>query len=164
MQQKANQKTPSAHGAQAEAGKKAYVPPRMHVIPLHCQLLAASRAETCMMPAEWTRETGGYFNISGDVGRQAYDRGEALCADPQPLLQLIDTYWLDKTPDRSNPEGISLRELLTNGTPRPDVYCNYYYYIGWDAGRNSTYTYYNFTIAYCYNNTHYRIDLHDTAW
>ncbi|MBR1712259.1 MAG: hypothetical protein IJ722_02495 [Alloprevotella sp.] len=42
MQQQSNEQRPAAH--EAQDGKKAYAPPRMQVIPLNCQLLAASQA------------------------------------------------------------------------------------------------------------------------
>ena len=44
MQQENRERKPAAHEAQdGMDGKKAYVPPRMQVIPLNCQLLAASQ-------------------------------------------------------------------------------------------------------------------------
>ena len=52
---KKDDKQRPAHETQAEVKKKAYVPPRMQVFKLGCQLLAASRQATCGEMIEGTK-------------------------------------------------------------------------------------------------------------
>ena len=157
MQQKANQKKPSAHGAQTE--RKKYVPPRMQVIPLGPQqMLATSGAAACMMPDKYGSD-GGFFFQSQDLAPRLYDRWPAICENPQVLIDegILSNQELD-VPQSYNPDDITLRELITQGTPRPDVECEHSY-----ESTNGEVSI-GMRMAFCYNDRKYRLSISHYSW
>ncbi|MBR1713141.1 MAG: hypothetical protein IJ722_07035 [Alloprevotella sp.] len=83
MQQQDKEKKASAHEVQAEVKEKIYVSPRMEVIPLGCQLLAASGGCTELIKRVGT-SGGGPGNGNAGMGD---DRSIILGCD---ILQTVD--------------------------------------------------------------------------
>lgn len=145
-----------------------YVKPAMHVFPLGCGLLATSgMADECAATPELVLGENSYrwfFRFNSNAIRAS--ETESLCANPQLMAdrRLVSEDQIDWVyPVASvNPYGLTLRDLINYGTPRPDIECRYDYVP--PSGSDGGYTYYYLDMVICYNGIFYQVQFSDQSW
>ncbi|MBR1713163.1 MAG: hypothetical protein IJ722_07150 [Alloprevotella sp.] len=149
----------------AEKGTKAYVPPRMQVLKLETQLLAASRQAICeVIPGTRWYDTFIYLRPQYNSSTSTLVGTRRFCNDPQLIIDKWsdfgsgsaagpDGLWREVSLYDDLGDGVTLREVLLYGTILPG--CDFD--VVYDATGCSYTSWTDFNL--CYLGKGYRIHL-----